>query len=77
MPNFEQKQCQNKTSIAKRKGTFLLCVVSAAEWLRRKVGTRKVPGSNLVAATAYTSSHQSNQLSILPGSVNVYQGYSF
>ena len=51
-------------------------LASVAEWLRHRVGTRKVPGSNPGVRTAYTCSHQPTQLSILWGLVNGYQGYS-
>ena len=51
-------------------------VVSVAERLRCRVGTRKVSSSNPVIGTAYTRS-QPTQLSIPSGSVNEYKGYSF
>ena len=60
-----------------RRVIVIAIVVSVAEWLRRRVGTRKVPSSNAVVGTAYTCSHQPTQLSILSGSVNEYPGYSF
>ena len=62
------------------RGTFQLqtdLCGRVAEWLRRRVGTRKVPGSNPVVGTAYTHSHQSTHLSTPSGSVNEYPGYSF
>ena len=52
-------------------------VVSVAKRLRRRVGMRKIPGSIPVVGTALTCSHQPTQLSILLGSANEYQGYSF
>ena len=56
--------------------SMVCVVVSVAERLRHRFGTREVPGSNPLVGPAYTCSHQPTQLSI-SGSVNEYPGYSF
>ena len=52
-------------------GSMVCVVVSVTERLRRRFGTREVPGSNPLVRTAYTCSNQPTQLSI-SGSVNEY-----